>query len=272
MTNRPATMTDLEAVIELTRRQRQRLAEWSPVYFNPRENADEGHAGWLAFLVESADFDTRVLVDDDTVLGFHHVITQASRIWVDDLCVVDDGQWPKAALELRTVPAPWVACVARADVAQAAGLRSIGASPVSTFHAATLPTPAASAGSNADVPTISHFEPWSVQHSFAEQPFNPSMPGALVVVDADGGYAIGSPSANPPIYDPGGSTCVVDTIRGDDRAGLLALAMRSAAARGDAQMIVVCDSADGPLGEILAAAGFEPVVDMFAYSRSSADG
>lgn len=265
MESRPATTNDLDAVIELTRWQRRRLGAWCPVYFNPSPGADQAHALWIEILVGSDDHDTRVLDVDGDVVGFYHLVTQATRTWVDDLCLADDSLWPSALPSLAAVPRPWVTCVAVADEAGSSSLATIGAMPVSTYFTSPL-EPADPA--LVDSPEIADFEPWAVEHTFGEGPFQPTTDGALVVIDDDGGYAVGSPSANPPIYDPGGPSCVVDTIRGLDRRALLLSAMRRAADRGDAQMIVPCGARDHDLRRILVGAGFEPQVDLLRGSRS----
>ncbi len=262
MENRPATIDDLDAVVGLARQHRRRLAEWCPVYFNPRQGADEAHTRWLAFLLGSDGHDTRVLVDDNgNVVGFCHLIAQSKRIWVDDLTIGDDSLWPHALLCLEAVPQPWVTCGAVADTGGSSALAAIRAEPVCTFFTVLLEP---SEIAPIDPPEIKDFEPWPVDHIFAESPFQPAAPGALVAVDHDGGYAVGSASANPPIYDPGGPSCVVDTIRGADRGLLLLSIMQQAAARGDVQMIVTCGVRDGQLRESLLGAGFEPQVVMYA--------
>ncbi|MEM7274782.1 MAG: hypothetical protein AAF547_16980 [Actinomycetota bacterium] len=260
MEARPATPGDLDAIVELTRRYRRRLAEWCPVYFNPRHGADEGHALWLEVLITAPDHETVVLADDGHVVGFANLIGWSDRTWVDDLCVDDDGRWSQTIPWLADLSRPWITCVAVGDVARSAALAAVGAEPATTYFACSLPP--VDAAPNPSSP-IADFEPWPVAHTFAEAPFLPTAPGALVVSDGAGGYAVGSAGANPPIYDPGGSTCVVDTIRGADRSGLLQRAMGQAAARGDGQMVVTCGAADEALRAILVDAGFEPQVDVF---------
>ena len=258
--NRPATLDDLDAIVELTRQQRRRLAAWCPVYFNPRDGADEAHARWLETLIRSGTHDTRVLADHDAVVGFYHLIAQSARTWVDDLCIADDSLWPQALSALTARP-PWVTCVAVADGQRSSALAALHARPVATFYTSLLPS---THHALIEVPEITNFEPWPVEHIFSERPFRPEAPGALVIVGHDGGYAVGSASVDPPIYDPGGPSCVVDTIRGGDRYELLLMVMGEAAARGDAQMIVVCAAHDDPLREALVRAGFEPQVNLHA--------
>lgn len=159
-------------------------------------------------------------------------------------------------------------CVAIADSQRSSALASVHAGPVSTFYTSLLqPTNQALI----DMPEITNFELWPVEHIFSEQPFRPEAPGALVIVDHDGGYAVGSASASPPIYDPGGPSCVVDTIRGGDRYELLLMAMQQAAARGDAQMIITCADHDDSLREAVVRAGFEPQVNLHIRRKSPLD-
>jgi hypothetical protein len=66
----------------------------------------------------------------------------------------------------------------------------------------------------------------------------------------------------PPLYDPGGSACVVDRVHGSDRGGLLDAAMGAAATGGGAGMVVVCDTRDHELAEILSQAGFRSEVNL----------
>ena len=76
------------------------------------------------------------------------------------------------------------------------------------------------------------------------------------------GIVIGDASVEPPIYDPGGPTTVIDRIVGQNREALLNHAIDAAGARGDAQLIVVADVHDDELiGLMSAAGGTQPVVN-----------
>ena len=74
--------------------------------------------------------------------------------------------------------------------------------------------------------------------------------------DQDGNYAIGFPSVEPPIYDPGEPTCVVDQLGGPDRRVAFDLAQSAASARGDAQLVVVSASDEEDLQRELEDKGF----------------
>lgn len=98
-------------------------------------------------------------------------------------------------------------------------------------------------------------------NTFGGSPFDAEVPGALVAGDDDGNYAIGSPGAEPPIYDPGGPTCVVDQLGGPNRRTAAGLAIAAAASRGDAQLVIVSAGQDDIRRE-LAELGFAPQIDL----------
>ncbi len=267
-TVRAATTDDLEQIVRLTRSQRRRLSEWSPVYFNPRQGADDHHAGFLTFIVGSEDHQTSVFDDDGTVVGFFVRVQQDRHVWLDDLCVDDETRWPAVLGCLAgAVPGPWVSCVAVADRERRRAMATVGLRELSTYYA----RPTGEVGSDratgdrgpdteleslAETPS-DHDTP---SHTFGGRPFSPDEPGALVVGGGRGGFVIGSPSMSPPIYDPGGPTCVIDQIVGDDRGALLRRALTATAWRGDAQVVVVCDRDDQQLAAIVTTAGFTPEV------------
>lgn len=258
---REATIEDLESIVQLTRSQRNQLAEWSPVYFNPRDGADEGHAGFLSFIVTSRDHDTFVLDGDDDVFGFFVNVHQDRHLWVDDLCIDSHIRWPETVRCLvESTASPWVTCVAMADRHRRSELAKAGLKELSTYYArktsdiVPLAATAAVIASPPDRETPSH--------TFGGRPFSPALAGALVVDDNQGGYVVGSPSVTPPIYDPGGPTCVIDQIVGADRHTLVRDALAVAAGRGDAQVIVVCGHDDEQLIEILKSSGFTAEVTL----------
>jgi hypothetical protein len=88
----------------------------------------------------------------------------------------------------------------------------------------------------------------------------------VCVGDERGGYATGSPSFRaPPIYDPGGTVCVVDRVVGRDRRALLHQMLRLALARGDVGAIVVVDQADLELAAIADSLGARHPVDVYRW-------
>lgn len=88
---------------------------------------------------------------------------------------------------------------------------------------------------------------------------------ALVHERADGavdGFVIATMASAPPVYDPGGLTCVIDDFCVAEAADwtstgqrLLADAMAAAKVCGASQVVVVCGHLDQPKRAMLAAAG-----------------
>jgi hypothetical protein len=265
MLGRRASRADTVEVVALAHEMKRRLAGWSPTYFRPREGAEERHAAFLGYLIGSADHTTVVLEHDGRPAGFFAIVPQPSHRWVDDLYLADPGRWPDAIDIIDAhVDAPWVTCVSRFDEPRAAALRDAGLELRSTYWA--RPLTGRSTASGLDVLPSTVTPAGGPAHTFGGAPFDPRVPGALTGTAADG-YVIGSPSVEPPLYDPGGPSCIVDRIVGPDRASLLDAAMAAAAERGDAGMVVVSDIADEALQGQLASAGFRAEVDLFARDR-----
>ena len=268
---RPATSEDLDTVISLTRAYRRQLAEWSPVYFNPRSEADENHAAFLAFLVGADQHLTSVLTEEDEVIGFFVLIDQGVHRWVDDLSLSVPQLWRDAMQTLSSqVSPPWITCVCSSDADRLQGLEEAGLKRQSTYYSRVLnpdqitaknPGPA---DTEASLPT--DYKPSGPRHTFGGSSFSPEAPGALVIVDQVHGYVIGSPSAEPPIYDPGGPTCVIDQVIGSNQDLLVTQAMKKAEQRGDAQVIVVCAAGDQELASALADLDFKAEVHLLGIN------
>ncbi len=271
MNLRPATIDDLDIIISLTRSYRRQLAKWSPVYFNPRSAADENHAAFLAFLVGSDQYTTSVLLEGEHVVGFYVVVDQGTNQWVDDLSLSEPQLWEDAIRTLSAqVSPPWVTCVCASDTDRLHGLEAAGAVRSSTYFSVVVEpvqiTNETVAQANPTTLLPKDYKPSGPRHTFGGSSFSPQTPGALIVVDEVRGYLIGSPSAEPPIYDPGGPTCVIDQIIGSNQPQLLQQAIRLAGRRGDAQMIVVCAEADHGLESVLLNLGFKAEVHLLGIN------
>ena len=265
---RDAQAEDLAEILELTSAMRSQLATWSPVYFRPRAGADEAHAQFLEFAVGSPDQHASVFVHDGTVVGFFRLAKQPHHVWVDDLCLQNPLLWEGVA-ELLTDDlgsTRWVTCVSPHDSDRIDALSSVGATPISSYWNKLLDErpPEADTSQVAEASNIPEHRPDGPAHTFGGVAFDPAIPGSLVVSDERGNYAIGSPSVEPPIYDPGGPTCVVDQIGGPDRWVALNLAQSGARSRGDAQLVVVSASDDDKLRNVLEAEEFQLQVVLLA--------
>ncbi|WP_419846827.1 hypothetical protein [Candidatus Poriferisocius sp.] len=265
---RDAQAKDFVEILELTSAMRGQLAVWSPVYFRPRAGADAAHAQFLEFVIGSPDQQASVFVHEDTVVGFFRRANQPHHIWVDDLCLQDPKLWGGVAELLAgdLGSGRWVTCASTHDTERLDALSSAGATPISSYWSKLLDEspPDTDASQVAGVPNIPKQRPDGPAHTFGGVAFDPSIPGALAVSDDRGNYAIGSPSVEPPIYDPGGPTCVVDQIGGPDRGIALNLAQSEANGRGDAQLVVVSASDDEELRRVLEAKSFQLQVVLLA--------
>lgn len=265
---RDAQAEDLAEILELTSAMRSQLAVWSPVYFRPRVGADAAHAQFLEFAIGAPDQSTNVLIHDGVVVGFFRQVDQPNHVWVDDLCLQRPTLWRQAANILTEAlgSARWVTCVSPQDSDRIDALSSMGATKTSSYWSKLLGDrpPSTDAPRVAGVPIIPEQRPDGPAHTFGGVAFDPSIPGALAVCDHEGNYAIGSPSVEPPIYDPGGPTCVVDQIGGPDRGVALNLAQSGAICRDDVQLVVVSARDDEQLRQVLEAESFQLQVLLLA--------
>jgi GNAT superfamily N-acetyltransferase len=85
------------------------------------------------------------------------------------------------------------------------------------------------------------------------------------------GFVIATLMPAPPVYDPGGLTCLIDDFAVAEGsawqsigAALLHEVRREAAARGAVQAVVVCGHRDVPKREMLAGSGFTIASEWYA--------
>jgi hypothetical protein len=264
-TIRAAVETDLEPIAGLTAASRRRLARWSPLWWRQAARADDLHPFWLRHLLDRDGPVMRVVDQGGTVVGCAISMPQPGQWFVDDVAVVDDTRWADAgaALLAAVTERPALTCIPTADVARADAARTVGLRPVSSYWIrATEPAPE-SGSLSADLDGVDI--PAAPPHSFGGG-LDARADGALVLADGRGGLVIGSPSTSaPPVYDPGGTVCVVDRVTGRDRAGMLRAASAAASRRGDVLLAVVAADEDGELRGLLGDAGFERTVEVHAW-------
>jgi hypothetical protein len=270
-TIRPAVEDDLESIAALTATGRRRLAGWSPVWWRQAAGADDLHPLWLRHLLDSEGPVMRVAVDDEvgTVVGCAASMPQPGQWVVDDMAVVDDTRWADVGVALfgSVEERPALTCIPTADVARADAARSAGLRRVSSYWIRTteptVPTESGPVGPDGlDIPA-------APPHSFGGS-LDARADGALVLVDDRGGLVVGSPSTPaPPVYDPGGTVCIVDRVTGHDRGRLLREASAAAEGRGDVLLTVVAAEEDGELQRLLDVAGFERTVDVHAWPEEA---
>jgi hypothetical protein len=261
---RPAAEHDLEAIAGLTAAGRRRLAGWSPVWWRQAAGADELHPFWLRHLLDSDGAVMRVADEGGSVVGCAVSMPQPGRWFVDDMAVVADDRWSDAGVAVfeAVTERPALTCIPSADRARAAAALTAGLRPVSSYWIRAT-DPDGDAASTAPPEGIDL--PAAPPHSFGGG-LDPTADGALVLGDGDGGLVVGSPSSPaPPVYDPGGTVCVVDRVTGRDRGRLLLAALAAAGRRGDVLLTVVAGEDDGELRRLLGEAGFERTVEVHAW-------
>jgi hypothetical protein len=91
-------------------------------------------------------------------------------------------------------------------------------------------------------------------------------PESVTVIGDGRGYAVLSPPITaPPIYDPGGTPCVIDRVIGNDRHSLLMNALSFAAQRRDVGVILIVAADDAELAAISDRLGARHPVDVFKW-------
>ena len=246
---REAGPDDLDDVAALTRRNRHRLAAWEPTFWRMAEGADELHPLWLAHLISSTDAVARVVVDDDAVVACAICVRQPGQWFADDLAIATDERWADAgALLLRSlVERPLLTCVPTRDRARAHATAAAGWEHVADYRTLRLEAPT---GPRLARTTTAAPPPPPAPHTFAGA-VDPTGAGAIVVSDGRGIAVASAPLPAPPVYDPGGTSCVVDRVVGPEPGDLLDEVAAAAAEAGAGQLIVVCGTADDGLRRAL---------------------
>jgi hypothetical protein len=261
MSVRIATEDDLDEVVRLTIAYRQRLAAWAPVWWRKSISADQAHPGWLAHMLRSPKFSFRVVEVEGVVEGCAVSVPQKAQWFIDDVAVIDDSRWPSGGVDLLAAVSerPALTCVPTADVARLAASRLAGLDGVSSYWI----------GPPRDAPMLSRPlgdqpVPAPARHSFGGG-LDPTADGALCLADGDGVLVGSPPFPAPPIYDPGGTVCVIDRITGSARQGLLDSALSMAFNRGDVLVSVIVAEDDPELAYIAAERGLQRTVDVFSW-------
>jgi hypothetical protein len=260
---RQATPDDLEAIVALTAAARRRLAGWAPVWWRPAARADELHPMWLAHLMQAPEPVVRVVTDRGDVIGCAVSMPQARQWFIDDVAVVDDARWGDEGLDLleAVTERPALTCVPTAHLARRATSLAAGLHHVSSYWIR-----AAAGGGTHDLPPLAPDTtvPAPPPHTFGGA-FDPAAEGTLTAADGKGGLLVASPSIPaPPVYDPGGTVCIVDRVAGH-AVPLLNHALAAASARGDVLLCVVAAVGDRVVHNALHELEFERVVDVFSW-------
>ncbi|MBO0827487.1 MAG: hypothetical protein J2P24_06870 [Streptosporangiales bacterium] len=266
---RKATEDDLAPIAALTAGARRQRAEWEPEYFRVADGADDAHERYLRELLSGGDgVVPRVVTSDDEVVGCAFSVRQDHQWVVDDVASADEGWWSDGMQKLlRAVDErPALLCVPRSDIRQTGCADALGMRLRSSFW--RLGLDGAVPPSGADVAETDAADLRPAPH----QPLvvRPDDDGVTVLGEPSGGRAV---LASPmpvvaPVYDPGGTTGLVDRVTGGRRGDLVDAAAHAAASRGDVQLVVVCAEDDPVLQDALIERAFHRVVDVYSWPDS----
>ncbi|HEX6444643.1 MAG TPA: hypothetical protein VF053_06135 [Streptosporangiales bacterium] len=262
---RTADVDDLAAITNITAAARRQRAEWEPEYFRAADGADEAHERYLRKVLSGGDgVVPRVVTSDGEVVGFALAVRQDGQWLVDDVAAADEGWWSDGMLKLlRAVEErPALLCVPRSDIRQTGCADALGLRLRSSCWRLGLDGTLPPAGGEVTETDADGLRP------APHQPFRvrPEDDGATVLGEPSGGRAVlAAPVQAPPMYDPGGTTGLVDRVTGGRRADLVAAAAHAAAARGDVQLVVVCAEDDPGLEDVLVERSFHRVFDVYSW-------
>lgn len=172
-----------------------------------------------------------------------------------------DDRWPSSGVALLAAvrERPALTCVPTADSARLAASRAAGLNRVSNYWIGPPRD-----GPIASAPLGGQPVPSPPRHTFGGS-LDPTAVGALCLADGDG-VVVGSPPVSaPPIYDPGGTVCVIDRVTGSNRQRLLDSALSLALKRGDILVNLIVAEDDPELSYLAAERGLERIVDVFSW-------
>lgn len=309
---RPATASDVEAMANLCELKRAEYAGYEPEFWRPAATARLVHTPYLAYLVQAADVVTLVADAGGPLVGFFTLrrseappgLSFDGELWhTDDFTVADAELWPSVGRALldaglatpRERPALFVAVCGHRDRPKAEILRSAGLRAECSFR---LSRPSRGRSGFPSGVRLARLDDAAALRSLAEhQPPHshamqllwsqtPSVPACrrlleeenvlAMVAEIDArvvGYALGrSGLPAPPVYDPGGTTSLVEELALARDASwevigalLLDALEWEAGRRGDVQLLIACGREEAEKRALLDARSFRRPVDW--YSR-----
>ena len=224
---RPLALDDLEWVLDISERRRERIAFFGPRFWRPAPDARERHRTFLGQQIKDPAVESL-----RTDHGFVFAAPRDDLLEVDDMALDDDDLWPHDGAALLR------------SVAQRGDLRFV----------CPVPEPARrQTAVDLDMLLVASW--W---HKDLEPTSSPTVAGAAIEVQG----ALGRLIEAPPIYAPGGPVLV--TIEVDDAEALAAI--EAAAASGGARVSVVSRKPGQPT-ELLSYAGYKRTTDFFVWHR-----
>jgi len=230
---RELTVDDVDWVVELAARRRERIVEFAPRFWNPAPGARDTHAGFLAGLVQSPT--TLALRTDH---GFVIAVPGHDRLVIDDMALEDDSLWPTegdALLRRAATGTPLRVVCPLPEPARRTAVTRLGLSVAGTWWHRDLDPDPTWDGHNDDAPLA-----------------------------VDGADAILVPA--PPVYAPGGPVVLVRAV-----ASVSALrAVEQAASRRGSTVSVVSQQPDNrSAADMLESAGYKRTTEFFEGTATS---
>jgi hypothetical protein len=212
-------------------------------------------------MLRSPQFTVRVAEVDGVVEGCAVAVPQSTQWFIDDVAVIDDGRWSSSGVALLAAVSerPALTCVPRADSARLEASHAAGLDPVSNYWIGPPRD-----GRIVGHPLAHQPVPSPPRHTFGGG-LDPTADGGLCFADSDGVVVGSPPLPAPPIYDPGGTVCVIDRITGSNRQALLNTALALALQRGDVLVNVIVAEDDPELAYLAGERGLQRTVDVFSW-------
>ncbi len=275
---RKAVEADAVQMAELSEQRRIQYQVDQPVFWRKAQDSRQVQTPFLATQIANADIIALVSEGEATLSGFVIADLRSGKVCeIDDFCVATPAAWAtvgKALLEavsqaakVRSITSYEVVC-GHLDQLKRAMLKNFGlavdhywfTAPLASAMEQTMPRQVRVV-QRSDVAQMASLSAQD-RTEYAEIGRN----NTAVLVYAEGGhmlgYVIGLVVASPPVYDPGGQTClviefVVGQITDWPTVGkvLLEALGQKAQTLGAVQTVVICDAADQPKQAMLRDSG-----------------
>jgi hypothetical protein len=224
------TTADVDWVVDLASRRRQRIVKFAPRFWQPAPGARSAHTSFMTGLIQASE-----VVSIRTDQGFVVGVPDRGRMVIDDMALEDDALWPTDGDVLlrqaaRSGPLRVVCPVPEAS--RRTAVANLGLSVVETWwHRDLKPDPA---------------------------PARTSGETRLVVGGAEARLL-----SAPPVYAPGGPVLLIATVA---TASALGAIERAARRRGSVVAVVSQQPDDQATADLLKSAGYKRTTDFFEGS------
>lgn len=267
MNIRIATEADVPRLVDLSEQKRIQYQTYQPLFWRKAQDSKEKQLLFLADQIANENIIALVYEQESKIHGFVLAnVRNRKECDIDDFCVMEASLWDTVGRALledagkrakeRNVPKYNIAC-GHLDQPKRTMLRNFGLSIDSYWYTGAIAT----SDDQQSVRTVreANLNDVSQMASLSEMRRTEfpeiGRDNMLVLVhDVSGalhGYAIALVIPTPPVYDPGGSTCLVlDLVAGSSEdiesvgTSLLKGLGQKAKERGAVQCVVICDYSD----------------------------